>query len=404
MNRSQQVKFDIDYYNDAHRDKLMKHKYANRIKHLVDFNLSEKEKEFLVYAMFTEQDGRPRFRNYSELKRLVPSRIQLLKDYIDTSNGTVRSLVPGWKNKVTERVGVAAALLAMNEVFDVHRADWERIPETSRRKTMDFQLASDGTDFILVEAKGTVFETGNLHRDADLEQHIKEKKKAHLAENPYLNSLFGVITGIPCQLNKTAQCLLLDPLFEDIEMDPAKYQLLSRLYFYSRILRVISPGQLVRALLNRIEVLKRSSNYTEFDRLPLVDIYEEPIIPPPENTSSIWNKTVVKDKIVGQMFPISKADFFYFAIDMDIYRVMVEQNFEAIRNFRSTLSEQFIESVTYDNAVVDVRDLQKYGIPYGPFEKMEEEKKVIMTLTGGVNYSPSGQVIGFFRLPEETLS
>jgi len=25
---------------------------------LVDFGLSEKEKEFLVYAMFTEQDGR----------------------------------------------------------------------------------------------------------------------------------------------------------------------------------------------------------------------------------------------------------------------------------------------------------------------------------------------------------
>ena len=188
----------------------------------------------------------------------------------------------------------------------------------------DSQLASDGTDFILVEAKGTVFETGNLHRDSGLEQHIKDKKLAHLAGNPNLTSLFGVITGIPCKSDKTTQCLLLDPLFEDIEMDPAKYQLLSRLYYYSRILRVISRGQLVRALLNRIEVLKRSSNYVEFDGLPLIDIYEEPIIPPPENTSSIWNKTVVKDKIVEQMFPISKTDFFYFAIDMVIYRLMVE--------------------------------------------------------------------------------
>jgi len=403
MNRSQEVRFNIDYFNDAHRDKLMKHKYANRIKHLVDFGLSEKEKEFLVYAMFTEQDGRPRFRNYSELRRLVPSRIQLLKDYIDTSNGTVRSLVPARKNKVTERVGVATALLVMNGVFDVHRADWERIPETSRRKTMDFQLASDGTDFILVEAKGTVFETGNLHRDSGLEQHIKDKKVAHLAGNPNLTSLFGVITGIPCQSDKTTQCLLLDPLFEDIEMDPAKYQLLSRLYYYSRILRVISRGQLVRALLNRIEVLKRSSNYIEFDGLPLVDIYEEPIIPPPENTSSIWNKTVVKDKIVGQMFPISKTDFFYFAIDMVIYRLMVEQDFKAIRNFRSTLSEQFIRSVIYDNVIVDIRDLKNYAITYSSFEKFEEEKKVIMILTGNVNYSPSGQVIGIFRLPEEKL-
>ena len=312
MNRSQQIRFNIDYYNNEHRDILMKHKCADRIKNLVDFGLSEKEKEFQVNAMFTEQDGRPGFRNYSELKHLMPSRIQLLEDYIDTSNGTVRSLVPGQKNRVTEIVGVATALSVMNQVFNLHRADWERIPETSKRKTMDFQLASDGNDFILVEAKGTVFETGNLHRDADLEQHIKDKKRAHLAENTNLTSLFGVITGIPCQLGKMAQCLLLDPLFENIEMDPAKYRLLARLYFYSRILRVISRGQLVRALLNRIEVLKRSSKYTEFDGLPLVDIYEEPIVPPPENTSSIWNKTVVKDKIVGQMFPISKADFFLF--------------------------------------------------------------------------------------------
>lgn len=333
MNRSQQIRVNADYYNDEHRDILMKHRYAHRIKNLVDFGLSEKEKEFRVNAMFTEQDGRPRFRNYSELKRLVPSRIRLIEDYIDTSNGTVRSLIPGGKREVTERVSVATALSVMNQVFNLHRADWERIPETSKRKTMDFQLASDGNDFILVEAKGTVFETGNLNRDADLKQHIKDKKQAHLAENHNLTSLFGIITGIPCQLGKTAQCLLLDPLFENIEMDPAKYRLLARLYFYSRILRVISCGQLVRALLNRIAVLTRSSNYTEFDGLPLVDVYEKPIVPPPENTSSIWNKTVVKNKIVGQMFPVSKTEFFYFAIDMDVYNLMIEQNYKTIREF-----------------------------------------------------------------------
>ena len=402
MRKSPGLRFDISFYDDKHRNALMKHKHANRIMNLVNSGLITRENEFQVYAMFTEQDGRPKYRNYSELKRLVPRRIQTLEDYIDTSNGTVRSLVSAGRNQVTERVGVAAALLVVNKIFGLHRADWERIPETSRRKTMDFQLASDGTEFILVEAKGTVFETGNLHRDADLERHIKEKKRAHLAENTNLTSLFGVITGIPCQLNKNAQCLLLDPVFEDIEMDPAKYQLLARLYFYSRILRIISRGQLVRALFNHIEVLKRSGNYIEFDGLPLLDIYEKPIIPPPENTSSIENKTIVKDKIVGLMFPISRAGFLYYAIDMDVYRLMVKQNFKAIRNFRSTLSEQFTERATYDNAIVDIRDLQEYGIPSGPFKKVEEGK-VMVTLTGSVHYDISGQVIGFFSLPERTL-
>jgi hypothetical protein len=64
------------------------------------------------------------------------------------------------------------------------------------------------------------------------------------------------------------------------------------------------------------------------------------------------------------------------------------------------LGKQFIENVTYDNVIVDIRDLQEYDIPYRQFNKYEEANKVTITLTGSVNYSPSGQVIGFFRLPE----
>lgn len=400
MSISRDIRFQIDYYDDFHRNILLKHKYANRIAQLVEHGMSEKEKEFQVYAMFTEQHNHPGFRNYSELKALVPRRIQLLEDYLDTSNGTVRSLVLPSINQVTERVGVATALLVMNKVFDLHRADWARIPETSRKRTMDFQIASNGTDLVLVEAKGTVITTGNLHRDTNLELNIREKKKAHRTEDASLTSLFGVITGITNQLNNTAQCLLLDPFIENVSIEPRKYQLLARLYFYSNILRVISRGQIIRALFNRINVLKRSSHYTEFDGLPLLDIYEEPIVPPPENTSSIWNKTIIKDRIVGQMFPISKTSFIYFAIDMDIYRLMIEQNFDAIRKFRSTLGEEFIENVTYDNAIIDIRDLQEYGIPHKSYNKSEGINKVIVPLTGNVNYSPSGQVFGYFKLLE----
>ena len=99
------------------------------------------------------------------------------------------------------------------------------------------------------------------------------------------------------------------------------------------------------------------------------------------------------------MFTISNTDFFYFAIDMDIYHLMIKQNFKIIREFDSTLGEQFIENVTYENAILDIRDLQKYDIPYDSFKEFGEANKVTATLTGSVNYSLSGQVVGIFKLP-----
>ena len=396
MYNAKQIKIDVDYYNDEHKNKILTHKYANRFAGLVQSGLTQDRMEFLVNAMFSEQEGRPRFRNYSELKDLVPRRIDLIEDYIDFNGGTLRSLNSSGKKDVTETIGVATALSLMNQVFSLTQADWERIPETSRRKTMDFQIASDGRDYILVEAKGTVFQSGNLHRDGSLEEHIKEKKKAHLAENANLKSLFGVITGIPLQPGKTAQCLLLDPLFELNEIDPAKYQLIARLAFYLKLIRVISRGQLVRALVNRIEVIKRISNYTELDDLPLVDVYGEPIVPPPENDSSIWNKTKIESKIVGQVFPISKKRFFYFAIEEHIYELMIKQNFEEIRKFSSGLSNNDGENTTI-NAIVSMRDLEEYEIPYKSFKKFDNDK-VIIPLVGDLNFSSSGQVTGLFRL------
>ena len=150
MNGSNNVSFDIRYYNKNHQIILSKHKYAQRIDSLVINGLTEQVEEFLVYAMFTEQQGRPGYRNYPELKKLIRRRIYLIKDYLDISQGTVRSLTQKGRREVTERVGVAAALMAINKVFNLNRADWQRIPETSKKLTMDFQIASNGNDFVAV--------------------------------------------------------------------------------------------------------------------------------------------------------------------------------------------------------------------------------------------------------------
>ncbi len=116
------VRFDIGYYSQSHKRVLTQHKYANRINNLVSNGLNVKEKEFLIYAMFTEQASVPGLMNYSQLKRRLRHRKHYLQEYLDTSNGTVRSAIPVGRRDITERVGVSAALLLMNQIFGLHQA------------------------------------------------------------------------------------------------------------------------------------------------------------------------------------------------------------------------------------------------------------------------------------------
>lgn len=398
MMRSNPVVLDIDYYDAYHKQALLQHKYSKRIDSIVSHGLSIDAKEFLVYAMFTEQADRSGFKNYSELKSELPSIINHLRNYIDVDQGTIKSKTSAGLRGITERVGVSTALMLMNYIFGLHQADWERIPETSSHRTLDFQIAANGEDFVMVEAKGTIVSSGNLIHIARLKESIESKKNWQREHLTTPSSLFGVITGIPYQQSINAKCLLLDPPLTSDE-DPKKYQLLARLSFYTRLLSIISPGQIVRDMQNRIRVLNKAKDYNEFDGLSLVDIYGKQIIPPPENTSVTWNKTVNKNRMVGHMFPISSSEFIYFAVDMDIYRLIIEQKFTDITKFVSTIDRDFIEDIILDEAKVDISDLNKYEIEYDPKRKIDGTNKVSMSLSGSVHYNRSGLIFGFFNSP-----
>jgi hypothetical protein len=63
----------------------------------------------------------------------------------------------------------------MNNIYNLNLADWERIPETSSTRTLDYKIGCDDKDFVLVEAKETVFDHGNSNRNSRLENHIHSK-------------------------------------------------------------------------------------------------------------------------------------------------------------------------------------------------------------------------------------
>ena len=393
------LKFDINYYDAKHESLLAKHKHKDRINKLISGGLTVEEEEFLIYAMFTQQSSNEGFTSYSDLKAKMPSRRDEILDFLDTSEGTVRLKSLNGQKHITERAGVAAALLIINEIFGLHEADWERIRETSRQRTMDFQIACNGTDFVSVEAKGRIFPGVHLTRRKELQEDIAKKKNAHPKSSSLINSLFGVITGIPYQKSASAECFLLDPIPESIYEDPSKYQLLARLQYYTRLITIISPGQIARALQNRIQVLRRASDYGEFDGLLLVDLYGNPIIPPPENVSPIWDKTVNKETMVGHVFPLSSKEFIYFAVDMNLFKLMINQDFNAIRSFVSFIGNDFVDDISLD-AVLYINDLIQYGIEYDKFQIIKGTNKVRTTLHGNVHASNSGLILGFFALPE----
>ncbi len=392
------MEFDVNYYDEEHEFRLHNHPYSQQIKRLINNGLKVDENELVVYSIFREQKNYPGWRNYQELKEHLPLRIDTFRKYFDLSGKSLRARFPAkdFDTVQTESAGVATSLFLMNEIYGLHEADWERIPITSRMKTLDFQLASNGSIYIQVESKGTIFDTGTLPKNKDLKDSIEEKKEEQRKKFAPSTSFFGVITGIPHHFNTTAQCLLLDPDGETHIEDPEKYQLLARLHFYMNNLRTISRSHVVMALRNRIQILEASDKYTDLNKISLVDVYGEELEAP---SPSIYNKTYIGEYIAGNMFPISRTEFFYSAFDLDIYRMMVKQNFEEIRAFRSKLIEIWPKR-TRVRARVNIGDVKKYEMPLERFTEIPKTNEAFVDLEGDLHIGKSGRVIGFFAFPK----
>ncbi len=387
------MKFQVSYYDNNHRAELLKHKYFHKIERLINQGLDVDDDEFVIYSIFREQKNYPSWRTYQELKDHLPDRINTFRKYFDTSSGTLRARFPSKDFDLvqTESSGVAASLLLMNRIYDLHEADWQRIPIT-KKKSLDFELASNGTEYIQVEAKGTVFDDGQHPKASSQKSSIEAKKEAQRKTSPSNTSFFGVITGIPHHHTVSSQCLLLDPPADVIAEDPKKYQLLARLYFYAEYLRTISRSNLVMALMNRIQDLQLSERYLDFNGIPLLNTYGERLEVPP---ASVYNKSFISDGIAGNVFPINRTEFFYSAIDLEVYQLIVNQSFDDIWSYKSELAE-WSSNLREIRARINIEDLKRFEIPIESFERIPLTNEVLVDLKGKIHINPSGRIIGFF--------
>jgi hypothetical protein len=122
--------------------------------------------------------------------------------------------------------------------------------------------------------------------------------------------VIGVITAIPSDSKLRAKCFLLDPPPVDILLDPFKYKLLARLYFYWRELSLVPRAHFLEVLVNRIKSIQSSGEYKSLDGLPLLNSRGEPHQVPGslfETRSSVYGRSAF-----SEVLPFREGRFIFY--------------------------------------------------------------------------------------------
>ena len=122
------------------------------------------------------------------------------------------------KSPTESKIGPSVGLSVINRVHGLSDADWDKLKELPGRNgkpTFDYKVASDGSNIIQVENKGSYVDD-NRKKSSAISNHkknIKDKKRkiASLeAQNnyPYPAALrYGTITAVDSRTNTVAKCL-----------------------------------------------------------------------------------------------------------------------------------------------------------------------------------------------------
>jgi hypothetical protein len=333
------LKLSVDYYNAA--EKLLFQSYPNfaSLSDILNREFSISKAEFVSYMMFTEQADEDGWRTYPELKDRVQNRLGDIDDILDFSKGSIQSKQSSQRmnaSKMTERIGVSLGINVVNKFHGLTEADWAITDDVyidgKRIKDFDYEipLASDGTKFIQVENKGTVNDD-NSYKTPSVSDHyssIKGKKSSILAREQSQgiprnqNIYYGTIGVLDSQ--NTAKVWLVDPPAFEIEWNPIKYKLISRLIYYSKLFSEIGiHNRFQVALDKRINQLFTAKDIYEFNLVPLDVSLKTYTYIKYNNFVNINN-----NEAIGTFFFINSNEVFLLALTKVIIRLVLLQNFD----------------------------------------------------------------------------
>jgi hypothetical protein len=414
------ISIDVAFYDETQREILLTYPTAAAIREIVEHGIEIPTAEFLAYYLFHRKRlGSPEYRDYNAIGRKLNVAITSLDGCIEfnghsinTASGVHRQL-----NEISEHIGEAVGLSVVSRIHGLIEADWSPIPEEGGRgaaRTFDYNLASDGNQFVQVENKGSsVVDNRRLSSPIYTHKHNIEEKKATLRApdflimHPHVHSIrYGTISAVDPRRDGNVKCWLLDPPAEPIEDTPRRRRLLQRMSFLRDWISFISPrSQLASALSTRLADLESLQDPFELDGIPLRrgnnELFDyEPFAIYGYGYHSVFmsNKSRVVDGPAGGIVvKLSDNTLFLAGIQENLLKLATDQDFESVMAFKA-------ESTTIRKTVECVFSKGRYSrlrLPSSYQGSVSESGGYIrLRLQGAIHYSQSGLVFGVLPLIE----
>jgi len=404
------IEVAVDYYDSSHRQLFLQSAACSILQAAnLPANLAIPTSDFLTYYLFyKKRPGTRGYSSYDEIRPKYRNALVELDGLVDFRNGSVGVVsAPGMNTGTTERLGEAIGLMVISKLHGLVDADWAKIGETTKRKTLDYEYAaSDGNLLIKTEAKGTAT-TDNEKKPPTVSNHkasIEQKKIAerNVAGGQSNALLYGTIGVLDDRQKSVARCWLLDPPLT-FDASPKQFRIIARLSAIADLLSFISLRSAVTtALRNRVNALKSLGNINELDGVALVkgngeDFDKRSLTGFGERNPWFWNKSYVTDGPAGgQVIALDDSALLFIGIQEELLLLAINQSFDSISEFKFPTGT--------------VHKTVRCVVPSGRFNREfehiltdrlkinREDSYVSFDLSGNLHYSSGGLVFGILPI------
>lgn len=398
------LQLSVDYYNSEEARLFQSYEKYDQINQLIGQGFTISEDELKSHLLFTEQADDDGWRTYQDFKAKVESRKSFIDDYLDFSDGSVKArYVPKRLNDagMTERVGVSLGINVINQIHNLTEADWIKTEDIyingKRVKDFDYEIpmASDGKRFIQIENKGCVVDNNNYKRPSVCHQYssIKDKKESILSRGNSQNIYYGTI-GVLDNHNQ-AKVWLVDPDAYNIELNPRKFKLISRLIYYLNVFKEIGIHKsIIISLENRIELILQSNDFEQLDRNPLESKINWTYIQSYNFASVNYNEAF------GSFFFIKNSEdiqVFMIALPKALINLVLSQNFDGILNY-DYQNDEINDNVTIGLETKQNRASEEFEDENLGFVLDEKRKRYFLQSFQHISHTNSGRIFGTINI------
>lgn len=405
----------VDFYDAAEKSSFAASPLWASVKDLPTTLALSTQDLLAYYLYYKKQPGVPGFSTHDDVAQQWAKALVEFEGQLDFAASTLRLI----KNVTldtgtTERMGEAIGLSVASNLHGLHQADWSRIPESNKSKTLDFWrpcLASDGRQFIQVEAKGSASDN-NDGKSPSISKHkasIKAKKQQVTPDIRSQSVLYGTIAVVDNRPTSTARCWLVDPP-AGIPGDPVRFKTVNRLKYIGALISLISPRSVLAATLQtRLSALESLENIQALGGKPLLkgdgeQFSTETFLNRKRHNSFFTGRSVVtSEPIGGDICLVSKETILFIGMQEKLVALATAQSFEEIQKYE-------YPAMTIERSVECVIPKGRFARSFGPYLKIpstELSEDVTgyarFTIKGQLHCTQAGLVFGVLPIPKAWL-